>query len=582
MHCAYMLADTITRDNTFPGAELLASMNYSDALIELGSDSLLVIAATASCGGGVPWVVRTPVFQLPNAPLFQQYLTSLYWSVATIVRNPWIAPDTSYEKLFTSTAIIFGTIAFALIIGNVNAMVRTYDEASAARRRRLASIRVFMTFHNLPTGLQQKMLSYAEGDWQMTAGITIEKALGPLPSVLRSQVLMRIHADLRMECPLLQGLPRECVCQLIGQLHPQLCLQGESLIEPGQLLWELFMLRRGSLSIKRAHADSLARQATVSAEKWDKHKGAHAHLSHGRNAPSRARRGAQMDSYFRMIDKPGQYVGLVHPFDKPPRALFRVSAVKQCQLLRVTQSILWQVLSHFGPEVQERFCEALRDHYDATLAALKLPAHDWKSTHGEETGGGAFHTSFGGGYAVEEILERRTRTEQPTARTGIGGVSVMQKQADIDEATHRIEEMRGTLAECEARTASLLQGAASLPGMCEALLRVQHNLSKRSQLPKLASGLMDPPGNEEETVTVVKSTPSRQMAKPGLMRQPTRMFGNVAGGTKSAGAKPGGLARQGTRNLFSRPAQPRSLSPSQNPSTAPDPDSFDHSNPCAA
>ena len=85
----------------------------------------------------------------------------------------------------------------------------------------------------------------------------------------------------------------------------------------------------------------------------------------------------------------------VHPFERPPRALFRVSAIRQCQvaarasssrsrkhprmpaptsttrlrlsplqLLRITQSTLWQVLSHFGPDIQQRFVEALRDAHE--------------------------------------------------------------------------------------------------------------------------------------------------------------------------------------------------------------------------
>ena len=439
------------REGVRPEAGLLeellnASVVASDVFDELGPQHELVQLATGPCGDGVPWVVRSMTLDLPNAPFFQQYMTSLYWSVATIVRNPWVAPGTYFEKLFVSTVIVFGTIAFALIIGNVNAMVRTYDEASAARRRRLASIRVFMTFHNLPRGMQAKMLSYAEGDWQMSAGINIEKTLGQLPSVLRSQILMRTHVDLRQECPLLHGLPRECVCLLIAQLQPQLCLQGEPLIEPGQLLWELFILRRGSLSIKRASADTLVQQATHAAEAtWDK-KGHHQGTGrHGAEGNVRRRRGGQQDSnlYYRILDKPGQYVGLVHPFEKPPRALFRVSAVKQCQLLRVTQSTLWNVLSHFGPEVQERFCEALRDHYDATLRALKLPSASETNANDDASGGGAFRKSFSGGFAVEEILEKRSKAKgkSSAARPRPGGMSMMQQQADIDEATSRIDEM---------------------------------------------------------------------------------------------------------------------------------------------
>ena len=71
--------------------------------------------------------------------------------------------------------------------------VRTYDESSAARRRRMANIRLFMAFHSIPAALQTKMLLHAEGDWLMTNGMDVAHTLRDLPAALRAQILIRMH-----------------------------------------------------------------------------------------------------------------------------------------------------------------------------------------------------------------------------------------------------------------------------------------------------------------------------------------------------------------------------------------------------
>ena len=349
-------------------------------LVELPETSYLVLDhmlptshavryAVDSCGGGVPWVVRTDTKNLTSAPLMQKWLTSLYFSVSTIVRNPSISPDTIYEQWYTGAVIVIGTIIFAVIVGNVNAMIRSYDERSSTRRRRFAEMRLFIDFHGLPPGMQDRMLQYAAGDWKMNGGLDTQETLGGLPYALRSAVLMRIFEGLRSECGLFRGLPSECVRLLISQIQPQLCLRSEAVIEPGQLLWELFFLRRGSLSIKRGNSEWLLHQATASAWKT-------------KQMTPKHRRGGALESLFRVLDKPGQYVGLVHPFEAPPRSPFRVTAIKQCQLLRITQSKVWSVLSNFEARVQAKFCRDLSDHYNSILASLKLPAY------GGDGGGG--------------------------------------------------------------------------------------------------------------------------------------------------------------------------------------------------
>ena len=150
------------------------------------------------------------------------------------------------------------------------------------------------------------------------------------------------------------------------------------------------------------------------------------------------------------------------------------------------------------------FASDLRDHYDATLTALKLPVEARNSAVAEATG--ALNSSYQGGFAVEEILERRAK---PLRVLGIGadgsgpkkkggGVSSLQKQADISEMSTKIKEMAKAIEACEQRAQALQVSANALPAACEMLMRVQRGLANKKVLPALPEGLMEPPKAEAE------------------------------------------------------------------------------------
>jgi hypothetical protein len=168
------------------------------------------------CGAGIPWIIRTETRELPTASFAQQclagsfraravlllllllvehlppygrYLSSLYWSLSAMVKTPWVGPDTIGEKVWVSLVVLGGTILFAAALANATAMVKSLDEASMKRRSRLAAVRSFMGFHNLPSAMQRKLLDYAEAEWVMTHGMSTQETLGQLPPVLRSQVI---------------------------------------------------------------------------------------------------------------------------------------------------------------------------------------------------------------------------------------------------------------------------------------------------------------------------------------------------------------------------------------------------------
>ena len=48
-------------------------------------------------------------------------MSSLYWSLTTLIKTPWVHPDTILEKVWASVIVVVGAIMFAAILGNITA-----------------------------------------------------------------------------------------------------------------------------------------------------------------------------------------------------------------------------------------------------------------------------------------------------------------------------------------------------------------------------------------------------------------------------------------------------------------------------
>ena len=104
----------------------------------------------------------------------------------------------------------------------------------------------------------------------------------------------------------------ECAKTILLKARPQVCLQKESLIEPGALCTELYILMTGALQVTLPHDDAdPAREATIT-------KG-----MESRNTTKKGLKGERM----RILEKQGQLLGVSDPFQRPTPFPFHVTGV---------------------------------------------------------------------------------------------------------------------------------------------------------------------------------------------------------------------------------------------------------------
>lgn len=294
-----------------------------------------------SASHGVSWLKRIPGEALTNASKFEhQYLSSMYWSLTTLMKTPWVGPDTVYEKMFASLAVVMGAILFAALLGNVTALVQTFDKGNAQKRDKITTLHQFNSSRKVPIVLQRKLMAYVDAEWSVTSGLDDSSVLAQLPGQLRGNIVASIYKDTLLKAALFSSCSLECAKSLLLRLQPEICLQKEVLIARDQLCQEVYLLMRGAMQVASSEGDGYGG----------------------------SRRPALM---FRMIEKAGSIIGHIDPFQREvPRYPFLVTAVRQSHLVSLSRVDVLDVLSNFEGEDCDNVLKVLREEHQQTIKSL--------------------------------------------------------------------------------------------------------------------------------------------------------------------------------------------------------------------
>ena len=197
----------------------------------------------------------------------------------------------------------------------------------------------------------------------------------------------------------------------------QVCLAKETLLAPGQLCSEVYLLVRGVLQ-GQPGADDTAK---------------------GKKS------GAKGKMLFRAIEKTGSLVGMRDPFEKDFRYPFHIVAVKQAQMVALSAKDLLEVFAMDNRSDIEAICEVLeKEHNDIAQALLR----------GQETPD-----------------NRRLSSQGARARSGSVNTasSLGTPLSDHEEVHSRISVIEETLRLCDSEIRSIQEHLLLLPQLCELL-----------------------------------------------------------------------------------------------------------------
>jgi len=346
----------------------------------------------------------------------QRLMSSLYWSLTTLIKTPWVHPDTIVEKAFASLIVVAGAIVFAAILGNITAMINSFDKSNAQLRDIMSTLHRLIGKYEVPAKLQKRVFMYVQTQWSTTKGLDNQRILVKIPPALRGDILESIYADLVQASPIFAKVSHECVRVMLSKLRSEVCLAKETLLSAGQLCNEVYLLVRGVLQVQPG--------------------------DEGGGKGGGGKGGFKGKMLFRAIEKTGSLVGMRDPFEKDCRYPFHVIAVKQAQLVALTGKDLMEVFAMDNRADIESICEVLdKEFCDVQQALVK----------GEE------------GSKMRRSSNRRRSSGQ------MQSANLANPMADHEEVQSRLAIIEDTLRMCDGEIRSIQEHLLLLPQLCELL-----------------------------------------------------------------------------------------------------------------
>jgi len=271
------------------------------------------------------------------------------------MKAAWVHPSTISEKCFGAFVVLLGAIMFAVILGQINGIIRKIDESTVQRRNKLGTFKQFCTLNNVGPALEKKILAYALAEWNVTSGVSIAGAFGAakLSPILRSSLIAEIHKDLLSTSGFFTRVSVGCAKQLLMKASTQVCLKNELLVGYGQMARELFIMIKGSLQI--SIPANVRKQS-----------------SKGGDDSNRKSVSKKQVMQFRILDRMGGITGMWRPGDNACPFPFEVLAKEFSTMLNISRVGMMEVLNNVSNVDRNEAFEMLQEEHEKTISALKM------------------------------------------------------------------------------------------------------------------------------------------------------------------------------------------------------------------
>ena len=365
-------------------AHWLACIWWAVGVFEFNNDEEVARAAAVPvvCDHSHPcsWLRRIPDGELlsPDSSFEVQYVSSFFWSLTTLMKTPWVGPDTVAEKVIGTFAIFAGAIFYAYFLSTVQGSYASYNKAAALKSDKVANLTAFMDAHSIPSHLQQKLLKHTTTKAAiLPISLVNSRVLRQLPSHLRGLVVLELYKDTCGDpSSMFPSITVEAAKSMVARLQTQLAMPEQVLIAKNEVCNQLYFLVRGALRVTAdaplglsAHSGTASSPALSTSNEPS---------SSASALPERRSWSRKNLVGMRELEKPGSSVGLIEPVHASCLGLYPVwvIAAKKTLLLSISQSGMVDALDGFSDDV-EPLRESLIRQHRVLLDSLKLePSED--------------------------------------------------------------------------------------------------------------------------------------------------------------------------------------------------------------
>uniref|UniRef100_A0A4W4G4M5 Cyclic nucleotide-binding domain-containing protein n=1 Tax=Electrophorus electricus TaxID=8005 RepID=A0A4W4G4M5_ELEEL len=182
-----------------------------------------------------------------------KYVTALYFTFSSLTSVGFgnVSPNTNPEKIFSICVMLIGSLMYASIFGNVSAIIQRLYSGTARYHTQMLRVKEFIRFHQIPSGLRQRLEEYFQHAWSYTNGIDMNAVLKGFPECLQADICLHLNRSLLQNCSAFRAATKGCLRALAMRFKTTHAPPGDTLVHSGDVLTALYFISRGSIEILR-------------------------------------------------------------------------------------------------------------------------------------------------------------------------------------------------------------------------------------------------------------------------------------------------------------------------------------------
>ncbi|GLV32591.1 Eag-like K[+] channel [Carabus blaptoides fortunei] len=112
-----------------------------------------------------------------NVSHSESYITALYFTCSSLTSVGFgnVSANTSSEKIFSICTMLIGALMHAVVFGNVTAIIQRMYSRRSLYQTKWRDLKDFLTLHQIPKELKQRMQDYFQTMWSLNHGIDLHE-----------------------------------------------------------------------------------------------------------------------------------------------------------------------------------------------------------------------------------------------------------------------------------------------------------------------------------------------------------------------------------------------------------------------
>ncbi|ESN93850.1 hypothetical protein HELRODRAFT_157793 [Helobdella robusta] len=179
------------------------------------------------------------------------YMSAFYFTLSSMTTIGFgnISASTDAEKIFACTMMIFGSLLYATIFGNVATIIQQMNSTSGRYHEMLKNVNEFMALHGIPDELSERIIDFIVSTWSITRGIDAENVLSYCPADMRADICVHLNRKVFFEQSAFRLASEGCLRALAIHFKLSHWAPGNMLFHQGESLESLCFIASGTLEV---------------------------------------------------------------------------------------------------------------------------------------------------------------------------------------------------------------------------------------------------------------------------------------------------------------------------------------------